>query len=382
MVKKTPSKPTKKKAASRSAKASGSPKNPASKASSSKKPAQKPVSTKPAPQSASKKPTKKAAPKASSPKKPVVKKTVKEVPAKKPVPKTPATRKASSKKTPSSKPAPKKSPAKKAAPASSKAAKASGGKKVSKKPVTSKVSKKPAALKKPVVSKKTTVKAPAAVSKQAPSAASGAKGAPVNAKGDPKADAGARKGITVVTKKSPRRPRNPPPGTFRMPPSGLANFSAALGKPLIPSGPAAKDTSLLDAKDGDGTKRKKSAFNKRELNKFRKVLETKRDELSGEVSKLEDETMGRGASERRTKSQGVDDQGSEAADQAIGLDLVAAERRLLSEIVAAIRRIDGGTFGVCELTGRAINKERLEELPWTRYSIDAARQIERRSLGS
>ena len=78
----------------------------------------------------------------------------------------------------------------------------------------------------------------------------------------------------------------------------------------------------------------------------------------------------------------MDDQGSEAADQAIGLDLVAAERRLLTEIIAAIRRIDAGTYGLCEVTGRAINKERMEELPWTRYSIDAARQIERRSLGS
>ncbi len=103
--------------------------------------------------------------------------------------------------------------------------------------------------------------------------------------------------------------------------------------------------------------------------------------MLGEVSDLESQTLGTGGQEV-SKSQAADDQGSEAADQAISLDLVAAERRLLGEIVAAIRRIDEGTFGICELTGRPISKERLEELPWTRYSIDAARELERRQMRS
>lgn len=187
----------------------------------------------------------------------------------------------------------------------------------------------------------------------------------------------ARKGITVVAKKQSRRSRPAVSGTYMLPSGGFKTLGATFGKPLIPSGPGAVVPSSL-AFSGDGAK-KKSPFTKRELAKFRRILEEKRDELSGAVSDLDVQTQRTGSSET-SKSQALDDQGSEAADQALSLDLVAAERRLLSEIIAAIKRIDDGTYGICELTGKPIRVERLEELPWTRYSIDAARELERRQL--
>jgi RNA polymerase-binding transcription factor DksA len=39
-----------------------------------------------------------------------------------------------------------------------------------------------------------------------------------------------------------------------------------------------------------------------------------------------------------------------------------------------------GTYGVCELTGKPISIARLTELPWARYSIEAARDLERQSM--
>ncbi len=35
---------------------------------------------------------------------------------------------------------------------------------------------------------------------------------------------------------------------------------------------------------------------------------------------------------------------------------------------------------MCEMTGKPIRPERLEELPWARYSIEAARELERRAM--
>jgi len=61
------------------------------------------------------------------------------------------------------------------------------------------------------------------------------------------------------------------------------------------------------------------------------------------------------------------------------LDLASLDRNLIKEIDDAITRCEDGTFGICEMTGKPISKERLEELPWTRYSIEAARQRERMS---
>ena len=364
MAKKTASKPNQKKVASSRSKVSKSaPSKPGARAAAGKKKVSKNLqsSKKPshAKEASAKKPTNKVIKKApakkaasnTKPTKKTAKKTTKKI-AGKTTPTTPAKRGSSN--TTTKKPA----------------SKAPTKKPTTKKSASSTAAKKPAPTKKSPG--KTTINTTSGKTPNVPS----------HATSGGKPDAGARKGITVVTKKSPRRPRSPPAGSFMMPSSGMTGFGAALGKPLIPSGPAAQGAAELAGDADSKSRRKKTPFTKRELTKFRKVLVAKREELSGEVSQLEKEALGRGGSNQRSKSQAVDDQGSEAADQAIGLDLVAAERRLLTEIIAAIRRVDDGTYGICELTAKAINKERLEELPWTRYSIDAARQLERRSLGS
>ena len=72
------------------------------------------------------------------------------------------------------------------------------------------------------------------------------------------------------------------------------------------------------------------------------------------------------------------EQGTDVFDQALSLDLAQVDRNLIREIDAALARIDNGTYGFCELTGKPIKPERLEELPWARYSIEAARERERR----
>lgn len=79
----------------------------------------------------------------------------------------------------------------------------------------------------------------------------------------------------------------------------------------------------------------------------------------------------------RTK---VDDLTEAASDEAqANLSLVAASatQDAIFEVVAAIRRIESGTYGICELTGRPIEAERLKALPWARYSLEGQTQLER-----
>jgi RNA polymerase-binding transcription factor DksA len=63
-------------------------------------------------------------------------------------------------------------------------------------------------------------------------------------------------------------------------------------------------------------------------------------------------------------------------DRDLVLGLVSFEQEGLYEIDAALKRIEDGTYGVCELTGKAIPWERLEAIPRTRFSIEAENQIE------
>ncbi|MCA9300850.1 MAG: TraR/DksA family transcriptional regulator [Phycisphaerales bacterium] len=149
-------------------------------------------------------------------------------------------------------------------------------------------------------------------------------------------------------------------------------------KPLIPSGPKAAKVNTIIDEDGDGARRKKTPFNKRQLDKFRTVLLQKRAALIGDVSQLEGEALQ--SQEGSVTTNHIAEQGSDNYDQSLSLDLAAADRKLIKEIDDALAKIADRTYGLCELTGKPIRPERLEELPWARYSIDAARELERRSM--
>ena len=41
-----------------------------------------------------------------------------------------------------------------------------------------------------------------------------------------------------------------------------------------------------------------------------------------------------------------------------------------------MKRIEDGTYGICELTGKPIGWKRLEAIPWTRFSVEAENQLE------
>lgn len=73
------------------------------------------------------------------------------------------------------------------------------------------------------------------------------------------------------------------------------------------------------------------------------------------------------------------DAGTDTFDRDFALSLVSSEQEALSEIEAAIKRIHDGTYGICESTQKPIAKERLLAVPFTRYSTEAKKQVERHS---
>jgi RNA polymerase-binding transcription factor DksA len=73
------------------------------------------------------------------------------------------------------------------------------------------------------------------------------------------------------------------------------------------------------------------------------------------------------------------DAGTDTFDRDFALSLVSSEQEALSEIEAAIKRIHDGTYGICEVTQKPIAKERLLAVPFTRYSTEAKREVERHS---
>lgn len=71
------------------------------------------------------------------------------------------------------------------------------------------------------------------------------------------------------------------------------------------------------------------------------------------------------------------DAGTDNFDRDFALSLLSSDQDAIYEIEEALRRIEKGSYGVCELTGKQIPKARLEAIPWTRFTVEAQAQLEK-----
>lgn len=71
------------------------------------------------------------------------------------------------------------------------------------------------------------------------------------------------------------------------------------------------------------------------------------------------------------------DAGSDAYDRDFALSLLSQEQDALYEIEQALKRIELGTYGICEMSGKEISKARLEAMPFARYTVECQAEIER-----
>lgn len=99
-----------------------------------------------------------------------------------------------------------------------------------------------------------------------------------------------------------------------------------------------------------------------------------------------DSMMGVAKDNLRTRAEGSEasafgmhqaDAGSDAYDRDFALSLLSQEQDALYEIEEALKRIDLGTYGICEMSGKPIAHPRLEALPFARYTVECQSQIEK-----
>lgn len=74
----------------------------------------------------------------------------------------------------------------------------------------------------------------------------------------------------------------------------------------------------------------------------------------------------------------VADRASEETDRALELRTRDRERKVVSKIDSALRRIEDGSFGYCEDTGEQISLKRLDARPIATYSLEAQERHERK----
>src|SRR5436190_715748 len=75
------------------------------------------------------------------------------------------------------------------------------------------------------------------------------------------------------------------------------------------------------------------------------------------------------------------DAASDESQRSLSLVAASATQSTIFEVLAAIRRIERGTYGMCEITGEPIEADRLTAIPWTRYSFHGQNDLEKNGLG-
>ena len=114
-------------------------------------------------------------------------------------------------------------------------------------------------------------------------------------------------------------------------------------------------------------------MNERQLVYFRRLLENwKAEILDGAkqtITNLQDESG---------SLPDIVDRASAESDKALELRTRDRQRKLISKIDAALRRIDDGTYGYCEVTGEPIGLRRLEARPTATLSLEAQERHERK----
>jgi RNA polymerase-binding transcription factor DksA len=69
--------------------------------------------------------------------------------------------------------------------------------------------------------------------------------------------------------------------------------------------------------------------------------------------------------------------GTETFDRELGLTTLTIVEGELKDIDDALRRLDEGTYGICEACGKPIDEARLEAVPWARYCVVDQARVER-----
>jgi DnaK suppressor protein len=108
---------------------------------------------------------------------------------------------------------------------------------------------------------------------------------------------------------------------------------------------------------------------KTELNKYKKILETKQEELERIVRNRDAITI--------EKSADALDEVQHAAERELAIRNLDRESNLLRNVRSALRRIEDGSFGTCLHCEEEISPKRIAAVPWAAYCIQCQEQADR-----
>ena len=126
----------------------------------------------------------------------------------------------------------------------------------------------------------------------------------------------------------------------------------------------------------------KKKLAKKELNEFKKLILKRKEEVNDEIKHISDDTLKKSQKDASGDISGytyhMADVATDNYDREFSLGLASSDRQSLYELEDALKRIEDGTFGICEDCKQLITKVRLKAVPQARLCVKCQEKREKK----
>jgi len=117
----------------------------------------------------------------------------------------------------------------------------------------------------------------------------------------------------------------------------------------------------------------KNKFTKPELKEFKKIILKRKEEIDDEIKHISDDTLKKSQKDASGDISGytyhMADVATDNYDREFSLGLASNDRKSLYELNDALKKVEDGTFGICEDCKKLITKIRLKAVPQARLCV-------------
>ena len=125
----------------------------------------------------------------------------------------------------------------------------------------------------------------------------------------------------------------------------------------------------------------KNKMNKKELSVFKKIILKMKEDAIGNIKHISEDTLKQSQKDASGDISGytyhMADVATDAYDREFSLGLASNEQKSLYELDDALKRIEEGTFGICEECKCVMKKIRLKAVPYARLCVKCQGKKER-----
>lgn len=128
--------------------------------------------------------------------------------------------------------------------------------------------------------------------------------------------------------------------------------------------------------------KKTKTSSKGKFEKYRQILMKERERLSSDMGHIKEDHIQKSQKDSTGELSGYSihmaDMSSDDYDRGVALGIFTQEQEILYLIDEALKRMDEGTFGVCEVCDKAISTKRLDAVPYATLCIQCQSDQEKK----